>query len=135
VSTRKEGNYSIGYGRPPKHTQFRKGQSGNPSGGRASSSFAMQLNKALKKMMLVKINGRNRRITRLELIAQQTVNRAAAADWRFVKLLFELELLTGDRGELLPRGPDGKPKIPLTLLREIMDIFDENAAAGEKSDE
>jgi hypothetical protein len=53
-------------------------------------------------MVLVKINGRNKRITRLELIAQQTVNRAAAADWRFVKLLFELELLTGDRGELLP---------------------------------
>jgi hypothetical protein len=71
----------------------------------------------------------------LELIAQQTVNRAAAADWRFVKLLFELELLTGDRGELLPRGPDGKPKIPLTLMREIMSIFDENEAAGEKSDE
>jgi hypothetical protein len=69
------------------------------------------------------------------LIAQQTVNRAAAADWRFVKLLFELELLTGDRGELLPRGPDGKPKIPLALMREILSIFDENEAAGEKSDE
>jgi len=24
--------YSIGYGRPPEHTRFRKGQSGNPSG-------------------------------------------------------------------------------------------------------
>ena len=55
-----------------------------------------------------------------KLIAQQTVNRAAAADWRFVKLLFELELLTGDRGELLPRGPDGKPKIPLTLMRRFI---------------
>jgi hypothetical protein len=30
-----EGNaagYEVGYGRPPKHTRFRKGQSGNPKG-------------------------------------------------------------------------------------------------------
>ena len=25
-------DYEIGYGRPPKHTQFKKGQSGNPEG-------------------------------------------------------------------------------------------------------
>lgn len=133
--TRKEGDYSVGYGRPPKHSQFRKGQSGNPSGGRTSSSFAMQLNKALKKTVSVKINGRSKRITRQELIAQQTVNRAAAADWRFVKLLFEHELLTGDRGELLPRGPDGKPRIPLTLLRELIDMFDKDESGGEKGDD
>jgi len=26
------GGYAIGYGKPPVHTRFRKGQSGNPSG-------------------------------------------------------------------------------------------------------
>ncbi len=26
------GNYEVGYGRPPVHTRFRKGQSGNPRG-------------------------------------------------------------------------------------------------------
>jgi hypothetical protein len=25
-------NYKIGYGKPPKHTQFKKGQSGNKKG-------------------------------------------------------------------------------------------------------
>jgi hypothetical protein len=25
-------NYEIGYGKPPKHTQFKKGRSGNPNG-------------------------------------------------------------------------------------------------------
>lgn len=28
----KKGGYEIGYGKPPKHTQWQKGQSGNPSG-------------------------------------------------------------------------------------------------------
>jgi hypothetical protein len=27
-----QGGYAIGYGKPPAHTRFRKGQSGNPSG-------------------------------------------------------------------------------------------------------
>ena len=26
------GSYEVGYGKPPKHTQFKKGQSGNPKG-------------------------------------------------------------------------------------------------------
>ena len=26
------GNYEVGYGKPPVHTRFRKGQSGNPRG-------------------------------------------------------------------------------------------------------
>ena len=30
--TPKTANYEIGYKKPPKHTQFKKGQSGNPSG-------------------------------------------------------------------------------------------------------
>src|ERR1700720_3357740 len=27
-----ESSYPVGYGRPPQHTRFRKGQSGNPGG-------------------------------------------------------------------------------------------------------
>ena len=26
------GKYEVGYGKPPKHTRFKKGQSGNPKG-------------------------------------------------------------------------------------------------------
>ena len=31
-STKRQGGYAIGYGKPPVHTRFRKGQSGNPRG-------------------------------------------------------------------------------------------------------
>ena len=27
-----DGNYEVGYGRPPKHTRYKPGQSGNPAG-------------------------------------------------------------------------------------------------------
>jgi Family of unknown function (DUF5681) len=123
--------YPVGYGKPPKHTQFRKGQSGNPSGRRGwSSSFAVQLDKALKKLVTVKINGRARRITRQELIAEQAVNRAASADWRYVKLLFGHGLLTGDDLELWPRDKDGRPQLPLEILRELMGSEDDDGENG-----
>jgi hypothetical protein len=28
----KQGNYEVGYGKPPVHTRFKKGQNGNPKG-------------------------------------------------------------------------------------------------------
>ncbi len=28
----KDGDYKVGYGKPPVHSQFKKGESGNPSG-------------------------------------------------------------------------------------------------------
>ena len=31
-SKRKSAPYQVGYGKPPVHAQFRKGQSGNPGG-------------------------------------------------------------------------------------------------------
>src|SRR5215468_4760095 len=38
--------YDVGYGKPPVHTRFRKGQSGNP-GGRRAACPAMERTKAL----------------------------------------------------------------------------------------
>jgi hypothetical protein len=32
ITTSQKGGYAVGYGKPPLHTRFRKGQSGNPSG-------------------------------------------------------------------------------------------------------
>jgi hypothetical protein len=31
--------YEVGYGKPPVHTRFRKGQSGNPTGGRRNTEI------------------------------------------------------------------------------------------------
>jgi hypothetical protein len=130
-------DYPVGYRRPPAHTRFRKGQSGNPSGRRGwSPNFAMQLEKALQKVVSVKINGRTRRITRQELIAEQAVNRAAAGDSRYLKLLFGCGLLDGDSGEqlVLRRDKDGRLQFTLALWREFMNQGDENRGDEEGSD-
>jgi len=37
MSKDEDSDYTVGYGRPPIHTRFKKGQSGNPSGRRAAT--------------------------------------------------------------------------------------------------
>ena len=41
---KKPGDYPVGYGRPPSHTRFRKGVSGNP-GGRPRGMTAVRANR------------------------------------------------------------------------------------------
>ena len=47
-----QGNYTVGYGRPPEHSRFRKGQSGNPRGrprGDTRTVPTVGLSRALRK--------------------------------------------------------------------------------------
>ena len=41
------GGYRVGYGKPPTHSRFRKGQSGNPTGQRRPTSGAERLRKVI----------------------------------------------------------------------------------------
>jgi hypothetical protein len=84
-------DYEVGYGKPPCHTRFRKGQSGNPRGRPASSkNLKTLLSKALNQPVIVTENGRQRKISKREAIITQLVNRSAAADLRAIKILLDI---------------------------------------------
>jgi hypothetical protein len=51
------GGYQVGPGRPPLHTRFQKGQSGNP-GGRSTKHLPALLAAALNETVVVTIDGR-----------------------------------------------------------------------------
>ena len=84
-------NYRVGYGRPPREHQFKKGQSGNPKGRpqEAKGSKAI-LKKMLAQKVAVNQQGQQRMITMLEVSLQQLVNKSARGDHRSLLLLFEL---------------------------------------------
>jgi hypothetical protein len=86
---------STGYGRPPKASRFKKGQSGNPRGRRkGSKSVESVFAKALRERVTVVEKGKRRSITKLEAAFTQIANRSAAGDERFVsKLLNNLKLI------------------------------------------
>jgi hypothetical protein len=99
-----EGEYEVGYGKPPRHTRFRKGQSGNPRGRPAGSkNLATILAKALDETVVVTENGRRRRIPKREAIVTQLVNRSAQADLKAVQILL------GMIHDIERRGEDATP--------------------------
>jgi hypothetical protein len=51
---RGSGNYPVGYGKPPLHSRFKKGQSGNPAGRRKGSlNFSSVLLATLNEKVVV----------------------------------------------------------------------------------
>jgi hypothetical protein len=83
-----EAGYMIGYGKPPLHTRFRKGHSGNPRGRpRRATDLASLLTRALDRPAASE--GRNVG-TQREAIVAALVEKSASGDLGATKLLFEL---------------------------------------------
>ncbi len=83
--------YTVGKGKPPVHTQFGKDNPGNPKGRpRGSRNADTILKAALATKINVKENGRDRRISKLEALITQLVNKAASADLRAVDMVLDL---------------------------------------------
>ena len=105
MSPRVKGDYEVGYGKPPRHTRFKKGQSGNPRG-RPSGSKNLKtlLNDALNERVVVAEEGGRRNITKREAIVTQLVNRSATADLRALKIL--LDTLRDIEGQTEPASSE-----------------------------
>jgi hypothetical protein len=81
-----DGFYQVGFGKPPKDTQFRKGVSGNPSGRpKGSKNVASILAALSKKRIRITTNGRSQSVTMLEAIMMQLTNRAAGGDLKAIR--------------------------------------------------
>ena len=81
-------DYEVGRGKPPVHTRFKKGQSGNPRGPRPKNLPAL-LVEALNEKVTVTIDGERREITKHEAVATQLVNKSTGADLRATKMLID----------------------------------------------
>jgi hypothetical protein len=100
-----ENDYEVGYCKPPCHTRFSKGQSGNPRGRPAGSkNLKTLLRKALNQPVVVTENGGQRKISKREAIITQLVNRSATADLRAIKIL--LDMLRDIEGQTEVTSPE-----------------------------
>ena len=86
-----DSDYEVGYRRPPRHTQFKPGQSGNPKGRpKQRKSLAALLKDTLYEMVTVKVNGRPCRMPRIHAMVHTVVNKAIAGDAKARRDLLEL---------------------------------------------
>lgn len=78
-----EDDDDVGYGRPPKHGQFRKGTSGNPEGRRVEQErFAAVLRDELAREIVMKIGDQKVKATVLRGLARLMVQQALGGDWK-----------------------------------------------------
>src|SRR5205823_10515942 len=86
-----EGDHQVGYGKPPRHTRFVKGQSGNPRGRTpGAKNLKTLLNKALNERVVVTENGGRRKISKCEAIVTQLANGCAKRDLKTIHILLAL---------------------------------------------
>lgn len=83
--------FEVGYGRPPVATRFRPGQSGNPRGRpKGARNLSTLVAASLSERIAINENGRRRRISKMEAVVKQLVNRAASGELRATQLLLAL---------------------------------------------
>jgi len=94
-------DYSVGYGKPPKSTQFKKGQSGNPTGRpKGSWGLVTEIKKELNRKVTVTEQGQQKRVPKKEVVAKQLVNKAASGDLKATNLVLSHSI----SGELSDKG-------------------------------
>lgn len=94
----KSESFDVGYGKPPKHTQFKKGQSGNLKGRpKGTLNLAKVLERTLREEVVINENGRRKVITKLEAAITQLVNKAASGDGHAMRYLCHLVLSAEER--------------------------------------
>jgi len=101
-------------GNPPKHTQFRKGTSGNPRGRpKGSKNLSTYLMEAARDQVTATVGGRTRTISKLQATTMQLATKAAGGDQaaigRFLDWVDEIETRAAN---LKPsQFPIGEPDI------------------------
>jgi hypothetical protein len=91
---------AIGYGRPPAHTRFKPGQSGNPKGRRKGQrNVRTVVDDALNQRIKIREGDRSRSVTKLDAVIMTMVNAALKGDAKAQASLITMMRSLGMIGE------------------------------------
>jgi hypothetical protein len=128
---KKKDDYEVGYRKPPKHTRYRKGQSGNLRGRKKGSrGLKTDLGEALDTKHSITVKGKVITGTAQQLAMVTLALKAASGDARSIRLLTDLIMQlfgAGDRG-------DGQQRLSSTD-QEFLDRITGDLATKDVSDE
>jgi hypothetical protein len=88
---------TIGYKRPPRHTQFKKGQSGNPSGKKAKRKPVVEDRLDLTETITVTVQGKRVTMTKRRALYDRLFALGAGGNLKAIELLFRLDALNDNQ--------------------------------------
>src|SRR4051812_13121981 len=85
------GDYEVGYGKPPKETQFQKGQCGNPNGRpKGTKNMSTIVHEILFEPIQVQQNGKTKSIPAIQAILLKVRNSALNGDYKAAMTAIQL---------------------------------------------
>ncbi len=113
-------NYEVGYKKPPKHTRFKPGQSGNPRGRpKGTNNLKTDLMEELGEKIVIREGDRSQKVSKQRALLKSVVNRAIKGDARATAIALSTMLRLLDTGEGAPDVEDGLFDDELTILRDF----------------
>ncbi len=99
------GEYEVGYGRPPKHSRFPPGRSGNPKGRpKGTKNLKTDLMEELGERIMVREGERARRVSKQRAVVKTLMTRTLKGDARAASLLLSMMMRLLDTGAPEPAG-------------------------------
>lgn len=90
MKDKKQKDYEVGYGKPPKQHQFKKGQSGNkkgrPKGGEGLKTI---LDEQINSKITISEHGKQRKVSQIEITIIALTNKAMKGDIRTANRLLD----------------------------------------------
>jgi len=125
----------VGYCNPPKHTRFKKGESGNPKGRpRGTLNMAAVLARTLREKVIINENGQRKTVTKLEAAVKQLVNKAASGDLRALRHLADLVVSAEERAAQALAGDTAFSEDDQKVVQGILERFGNGDLGGEQDE-
>src|ERR1700737_2046907 len=99
-------DYEVGYRKPPKKSQFKKGQSGNPKGSKKTEpidDLLVVIDGVLAELVTIRDGGKTRTVTKLEAMLHAHRVNALKGDAKAFRTLAKLAQKTGQFSRAKPR--------------------------------
>ena len=95
-------DYEVGYAKPPEHTRFKPGQSGNARGRpKGSKNFRTLVKRQLDQRIVLREGGRRRKATAREVLAMQLVKKGVKGEDRAILTILKLDEETPSQAQAM----------------------------------
>jgi len=122
-------HYEVGYKRPPKETQFKPGQSGNPNGRpKGARNLKTDLADELQERIVLREGGERRTVSKQRAMLKRLMERALNGDTRAASLIINMA------ARFLDQTEDEEHDTPLAETdRAILEAYVARLTASRKS--
>lgn len=124
------GEYEVGYGRPPKHSRFPPGRSGNPKGRpKGTKNLKTDLMEELGERIMVREGERARCVSKQRAVVKTLMTRTLKGDARAASLLLSMMMRLLDTGA-------AADDFEVPLMEEelkILETFEQRLRKGDRN--